>query len=319
MTVAFLKRIVIPCMAYALLSHVSMGDDRSVRIADFVQQYKQESKSLREFYSNITIEAERTTERGDPPAPFKETVVYYGGGTQYRVDEPGFKGQEESLVSSPALAFKVRKTSETGKYFYLRAYKSGTELLESIRLRKVPLAPISFMEADISDFLEGKSFPVKIESVENMNSGGIAIIRVTVLYGASDRPTKAKLDFLKDDSYAVSAYEFGRTKANTSQVVCHLMYDGKDKTTGMPLLSQIHYWVDRASGRRTNEETYRITRLVPGPASADLFTPAAFDLPVPGPDTQPDRKRLLWLVLVLVLLCILVYRRWGKRAGALHL
>jgi len=305
---------------YFFISFVLLGLSASPSWADeteeFLEMYAEESKVLRDYYSNATIIADVTI---SSPASKYESI-YYGAGTRFRLDEQGAVTENrESLVSAPGATFIAENNSQTNAYSY-QTSGIGTELqkelLESIRLRRFPLAPVTLLELDIYDFLASKAgLTVSIDRITNRTDDKHAILCVEYSYTTPDDNDliNGTIEFLSDDHYALSSYTWGAAKAKPAALVCQISYDGKDENTGVPLTKKVEFFTKDKAGERSQEEIYEISSLVPGPADASLFTPEHFGLPELD-ISSPFNYRPWFVIAGLLVISFAVFRVIRKRA-----
>jgi len=314
----------IVCLVLAVLGPASnrsaaRADDEMTR--KFLAEYPAASRKLGEFYSNLILSANVTYWSGRKTADGK----YVETGAVERVDSWEVRGSGDMLrwvsdtsrdsatsqynlsqviVAAPALSFKLHKSVGSSGYVITSMAKPTPkqyrDLVEGIRVRAPACAaPYCVFDSPIWDFIADKGFVLR--SVDEVVGAEGKFIKVQ--WENAVPPRRGYFLFSSGD-WALREFDFHflETKYSNGEIGDSatrglLEYSGIQD--GLPLLRRVKTW-RTGLGETLRGPTTEVVKLVPGPAPAADFTPAAFGLKI---DSRLGARRFMLYMLGMAAFC----------------
>lgn len=289
---------------------------------EFLREYGQAVKRIREVYENVRVSCKQTDTFGK-----EENWDYFRNeeSTCWTKIESE-TGASTVLVSDPNASFKLSRNSASASYSVSRiadATAKGTRaFVASVEARTLPIfAPFrAYLEEPIDQFLRKKN--CKIKAVSSAGEAPNRTVRVEWEIAPTKPSGKTRFghfEFLPDSSWVIKNYSIyfrnGYQDKQTGKVYdqgrgADLEYQGEHD--GVPFIRQVKTWtsaVNRAAG-----PTFEVTKFVAGPVPKEEFTLAAF-----GIDTSPiaSRTPIMYPLLGLSAACglgVVIFRYLANRS-----
>lgn len=256
--------------------------------SELLAKYEPAAKKLRQFYSELTISAQMSTEKvADPNFTYPDRLTFLARGERWRLDTSfapsGSQAPDtviaRAIVAEPQASFTMVKRAGTDSFRPDRITLELGAARENIRnLAPFVAAPYTINDTTVEEFLKDSRLTITSTQEETRGSEQLLKVHYQIDTIADNQPWQYSgwCLFSTSQLWALRGYLFRATAVESGQSWAEINYQGSSE--GVPLLKTAEYWMQSGSDR-SEIRRFVITDITPGAPEADQFTPAAVQPP----------------------------------------